>query len=383
MKENRKKIKITDICDIQVGKTPARNNPRFWGDGNKWLSIADMNQGRELENTKETITDEAVKETNCKLIDKGTVLFSFKLSIGKVGITKIPMYTNEAIAAFIIKDKNKLLNKFLYYYLISKDFSIGSNKAVMGNTLNKKILESFMIPLPTLSEQKAIVKKLDQAYSLINKRTESIELLDEYLRSVFLDMFGDPISNPKGWKVMRFDELGSLDRGKSKHRPRNAPELLGGIHPLIQTGDVSNAGVYIENYTSTYSDIGLAQSKKWPKGTLCITIAANIAKTGILDFDACFPDSVVGFVPNNDLTNNEFILFWLSFLQESLEAMAPESAQKNINLRILRELMVVVPPLNLQNKFAEKVRKSEMVRKSMQKQLLLLNDNFQMQLSTL
>ncbi len=155
---------------------------------------------------------------------------------------------------------------------------------------------------------------------------------------------------------MKFSEVGTLDRGKSKHRPRNAPELLGGIHPLIQTGDVANSGGYITEYFSTYSDIGLAQSKMWKKGTLCITIAANIAKTGILTFDACFPDSVVGFQPNQHV-EVEFIQHWLGFLQKQLEETAPEVAQKNINLAILRDLDVIIPDKALQMKFKGVVKK--------------------------
>ena len=190
-----------------------------------------------------------------------------------------------------------------------------------------------------------------------------------------MDMFGDPVRNPKGWKVVKFSDVGKLDRGKSKHRPRNAPELLGGIHPLIQTGNLANCGVYLKEYTSTYSDIGLAQSKKWPSGTLCITIAANIAKTGILSFDACFPDSVVGFIPNQK-TNNLYTLFWLSFLQKILEETAPESAQKNINLGILRALDFPLPKIELQNQFAEKVQAIEAQKEQAQASLAMAEDLF-------
>lgn len=372
-----KQVQITSVCDIQVGKTPSRSNPLYWGSGSLWLSIADMNQGSILTTTKETITEKAIKDCNCKIVPKNTVLFSFKLSIGKVGITDIPMYTNEAIAAFIIKDRSKLDTKFLSYVLKSVDHSIGSNKAVMGKTLNKEQLKKIEIPLPPFEDQKRIVRILDAADALRQKRKQAIELLDEYLKSVFLDMFGDPVKNKKKWPRQKFAILGTLDRGKSKHRPRNAPELLGGKHPLIQTGDVANAGIYIDKYTSTYSDIGLKQSKKWPKGTLCITIAANIAKTGILKLDACFPDSVVGFIADNNKTTGIFIHFWMSFFQKRLEENAPESAQKNINLKILKELEVISPPLKLQNEFSTIVEKTESLKHKMLIQSEELENQFQ------
>ena len=190
------------------------------------------------------------------------------------------------------------------------------------------------------------------------KRRESLAQLDTLLQSTFLDMFGDPVTNPKGWEVRPLGELGTLDRGVSKHRPRNEPSLLGGAHPLIQTGEVANSEGYIRSYTSTYSDLGLRQSKMWPAGTLCITIAANIASTGILTFDACFPDSVVGF-KSDEGGRVEYVqgLFW--FFKEILDQRAPQVAQKNINLKILRALPVPLPHADLQRRFATIVESVE------------------------
>ena len=166
-------------------------------------------------------------------------------------------------------------------------------------------------------------------------------------------MFGDPATNPNRWPLRQFGDVGSLDRGKSRHRPRDASVLYDGPYPFIQTGDVANSGGRIQSYTSTYSEAGLAQSKLWSAGTLCITIAANIAKTGVLEFDACFPDSVVGFVPS-DLVRVGFVQAWLGFLQPTLEANAPQAAQKNINLEILRALPIPVPPTDLQDGFVDR-----------------------------
>lgn len=152
-----------------------------------------------------------------------------------------------------------------------------------------------------------------------------------------------------------------MKRGKSKHRPRNDPILLGGKYPLIQTGDVTNSNTYIKSYTSTYSEEGLKQSKMWKKGTLCITIAANIAESAILTFDACFPDSVVGFTPNGEVISL-FIHYWLSFLQPILEENAPAVAQKNLNVATLEKVGVIVPPLELQNQFASFVQEIDKSR---------------------
>jgi type I restriction enzyme S subunit len=156
--------------------------------------------------------------------------------------------------------------------------------------------------------------------------------------------------------MAKLGEVGVLARGISKHRPRNDPSLLGGKYPLVQTGDVANSDGYIREYKATYSEAGLRQSKLWPKGTLCITIAANIGKTAILDFDACFPDSIVGFLPGGKSTT-EYVQYWFSFIQKRLETDAPQSAQKNINLAILSGLDIPMPPIDLQHEFGMRIRR--------------------------
>ena len=217
------------------------------------------------------------------------------------------------------------------------------------------------IPLPPLPEQRRIAAILDQADALRAKRRQALAQLDSLTQSIFIEMFGDPVINPSAWELTPFGSVGTLDRGVSKARPRNAPELLGGPYPLIQTGDVANCNGYIRQHTATYSEAGLRQSKLWPAGTLCITIAANIAKTGILTFAACFPDSVVGFSAAQPATV-EYVRVWLSFLQKALEDAAPESAQKNINLAILRSLTIPVPPLALQQVFATRIQAVESLK---------------------
>jgi restriction endonuclease S subunit len=155
-----------------------------------------------------------------------------------------------------------------------------------------------------------------------------------------------PFELPQGWEWARFPELGEFGRGKSKHRPRNEPALFNPpIYPVVQTGEVARAKGVIQAYHSKYSEIGLAQSRLWPEGTLCITIAANIADAALLGFDACFPDSVVGFVPAQTLGNAKYFLAFMETARNDLIKFAPATAQKNINLEILGALLIPVPPL--------------------------------------
>jgi len=145
---------------------------------------------------------------------------------------------------------------------------------------------------------------------------------------------------PEGWVYSYLADLGDLGRGKSKHRPRNDPRLFGGAYPFIQTGEVKSANRIIRQYSQTYSDFGLQQSKLWPTGTLCITIAANIAETAFLGFNGCFPDSVVGFSAFKKIILPEYVDFFIQAARMRIEAYAPATAQKNINLETLENLVV-------------------------------------------
>jgi len=362
------KAKLSEVAEIIAGQSPPSSSYNTDGNGLPFLQgKADFGKI----SPKIRIWCDAPQKT----AEPGDILISVRAPVGPTNICDLKACIGRGLSA--IRVSNKIKREYLFGYLRANESKIASlGKGSTFKAITQRDLQNLIVPIPSIEEQTQFVKLYEQSSELIEKRKQAIELLDKYLISTFLKMFGNPMSNPKNWDLKKFGAIGKLDRGMSKHRPRNAPELLGGDHPLIQTGDVSNSGIYIRTYKSTYSDIGLKQSKKWPIGTLCITIAANIAKTGILDFDACFPDSVVGFVPDVRQTNNLFIHYWISFLQEMLERNAPVSAQKNINLKILRDLDVFMPPIESQNKFAEIVKKTELIRQKMLIQSEELDNQF-------
>ncbi len=155
-----------------------------------------------------------------------------------------------------------------------------------------------------------------------------------------------PFEIPENWCWVRLPEIGELERGKSKHRPRNDNILYeNGCYPMIQTGDVARANRYITTFTTCYNEVGLAQSKLWRKGTLCLTIAANIGDVAILTFDACFPDSIVGFNAFLPINSNKYFLYMLSAYKYQLDNLSRSTAQKNINLEILASIPIPLPPL--------------------------------------
>lgn len=147
-------------------------------------------------------------------------------------------------------------------------------------------------------------------------------------------------------------EMGTLSRGRSQHRPRNDSKLYGGKYPFIQTGDVKNSNLYIEKYSQTYNDFGLNQSKLWPENTLCITIAANIADTGILSFPACFPDSIIGFTATKGKTDVRYVKYCFDLLQKSIQNMSKGSTQDNLSMEKLEQLEFNCPSFENQQKIA-------------------------------
>ena len=168
---------------------------------------------------------------------------------------------------------------------------------------------------------------------------------------------------PAGWHWATMPQLGELNRGKSKHRPRDDDQLYGGPHPFIQTGDVRHADGVLSRHSQTYSEFGLAQSRLWPAGTLCITIAANIAETARLSYPACFPDSIVGFVCDSGEAMTKWVQIFLATAKENLETFAPGTAQKNINLEVLQNVAVPLPPLAEQHRIvAEADRRLSLIR---------------------
>lgn len=263
--------------------------------------------------------------------------------------------------------RDDLLTSFLNYQLTSLNDDIYAlARGAAQKNLNVDAFRGLKIVVPTITEQKRIVAILDQVFTCIDKACANAEqnlknareLFESYLQQVFSQR-GD------GWSELTLEEA-SLDfgRGKSKHRPRNDESLYGGEYPFIQTGDVRNSEHVITSYSKTYNDKGLAQSKLWPKGTICITIAANIAETGILDFESCFPDSVIGLVVDSEITTIRFVEYLLQSFKAMLQAKGQGSAQDNINMGTFENLKFPFPKIEKQKLIVDSL---DSLMKSVQK----------------
>ena len=276
--------------------------------------------------------------------------------ISVVGATcgKINLGANCAIGrsvAALRPHPQRLSQFFLYFFMEGQVQRLRAGSQGAAQTvISKEMLANTLLPLPPLEEQRRIVAVLDEAlegldcaraHAEANARNAQ-ELFDNLLITIFREIEADADH------IILSNAASDFGRGRSRHRPRNDPDLYGGDYPFIQTGDVRNSKGVIWNYSQRYNERGLAQSKLWPEGTVCITIAANIAETGILGFDACFPDSVIGMVCNREVAIPEYVEFMLRFYAADLRAQAKGSAQDNINLGTFERALFPFPPIDIQ-----------------------------------
>ena len=289
------------------------------------------------------------------LITKNDLLYAWSASLGAYLWSGEDGWLNQHIFKVIPNDNVDKM--YLYHGLvhITENLYAKAHGSGMVHVTLKPFLNT-PIPLPpTLAEQQRIVNRIESMFAKLDEAKEKAQnVVDGFetrkaaiLHKAFTGELTAKWRKENGvsddsWVVKTIGECGKWERGRSKHRPRNAPELFGGKYPFIQTGDIANADIYIYEHKQTLSEFGFQQSRLFPKDTLCITIAANIGKVAILTYDCCFPDSVVGFTPFENV-DSKFMYYKINDMQKDLEAMAPATAQKNLNLKLLTSVSVQIP----------------------------------------
>ncbi|WP_194138405.1 restriction endonuclease subunit S [Bacillus cereus] len=266
---------------------------------------------------------------------------------------------------------------WLYYYFARPSFYKNLESLATG-TGSKRIQPRELLKLdilvPSLTVQKKITEILTSVDANIKQTEAIIEQTEQIKKGLMQQLLTKGIGHtkfkktkigeiPEEWELVKLEDIATVDRGRFSHRPRNDPKFYGGNIPFVQTGDVAKAQGYLKVHSQTLNEQGLGVSKLFPKGTIIITIAANIGETAIASYDVCFPDSLVGIIPNEDI-NIEFLEFYLRTRKDYLDENATESAQKNINLQVLKPLLVSLPPKNEQERIAS-------ILKSLEKKIML------------
>ena len=247
-------------------------------------------------------------------------------------------------------------------------------------------LRDFNFSLPPLAEQRAIARALRAVQAATDARRRELHLERERRAALVADLFtrgtrgeecveNDGFSVPRSWSVCPLGKAARLQRGAFAHRPRNAPQFYGGTTPFIQTGDVVASGGRIRRHQQTLNDLGVSISKVFPKGTIIITIAANIGYTGVLEYDCACTDSLIAIQPNTDV-DAEYLNFYLATQQQEMDRQAPRGTQKNINLEFLKPWPILLPPVEEQHRISDCLRAQAEVVDGLTAEVNLLDELF-------
>ena len=365
------RYKLKDIFDLQMGKTPSRNNSEYWNtEDYKWISIADLGKtGKYISETKEYLSESAVTDSGIKVIPANTVVMSFKLSIGKTAITAEDMYSNEAIMAFHDRHVVDILPEYIYYMFKYKNWDEGSNKAVMGKTLNKVTLSEVEIDICSMEEQREIVNVLDKMMVVLEDRKAELALLDELIKARFVELFGDPKDNPKGYSKKQLKETCRVITGNTPSRA--VSEYYGDHIEWIKTDNIVSGLLNPTTATESLSEKGMAVSRTVESGAILMAcIAGSIASIGrvcVTDRKVAFNQQINAIVPSD-----YNILFLCVMLQISKEYLVDEinMALKGILSKSkLEEKTFYVPPMELQEQFAAFVTQINKSKVAVQKAL--------------
>ena len=306
-----------------------------------------------------------------KAVRAGDVLVStVRPNLNAVAVVPDELDGEIASTGFCVLRTNPKLaeGKFIFYRCLTPEFVnslIAQMRGANYPAVSDGVVKRTDTPLPARKEQRRIVELLEQADGLRRQRTEADTLADRILPALFLKLFGDPARNSRSLPTERMERLAQVKRGDFRHRPRTEPRFYGGPYPFIQINDITASGIIIRTHSQTLNEKGLAISRMFPAETVVVSIAATIAASGILGFDSCFPDSLVGVRSRDKRTTQEYLLFYLRLMAAHLTRIAPQLAQKNINLEILNALDVPVPQPHSLQLFTDAVKRFVAVEQRM------------------
>lgn len=357
--------KLSDVFMLQMGKTPARAKNAYWNDGsNQWVSISDLSGfDKYVGTTKETITDLAVSESGIKIVPENTVIMSFKLTLGKTAITQKPVYTNEAIMAFIPTGKYEIDTNYFYHLFSGRDWSKGTNRAVMGVTLNKATLGEIEIDIPPLCEQTEIAEKLDKVDALIADRITQLEKLDLLVKSRFIELFGDTVLNPYNWNKEPLGKVCDVRDGT-----HDSPKYYDTGYPLVTSKNLSSGDI-------DFTDCSLICKNDFDKinerskvdfGDILMPMIGTVGNPVIVKIKNDFAIKNVALIKfyNDTRVTNVYVkaLLKSDYFDSEVLGKVRGGTQKFISLGDIRKLEILVPPIDLQNQFAEFVEQTDKLK---------------------
>ena len=338
-----------------MGKTPSRNNIEFWiARDYKWISIADLTKTTKyISETKEYLSKSAVEESKIKVIPANTVVMSFKLSIGKVAITSEDMYSNEAIMAFHDKHIVEILPEYIFYMFKYNNWEEGSNKAVMGKTLNKASLSEIEINIAPIEKQKEIVQVLNKMMDIISARENEIKLLDDLIKARFVEMFVS--------KNYPREKLENLSYGKGEYGAQSASIKNTSNRPrYVRITDINDDGSLNSDIVCS-ANVEDDESYKLSYEDFCFArMGATVGKTyAYRNGNQIFAGYLIRYRLNINKIIPEYLYEFTRLEEYRNWVLLNQSgaAQPGINAKKYGSLMIPVAPLKEQRTFTEFINK--------------------------
>ena len=345
---------LEELFDLQMGKTPSRNTAEYWNtEDNKWIAIGDLSKcGKYICDTKEYLSEQAVIDSGISLIPQNTVVMSFKLSIGKTAITKESMYSNEAIMSFRDRGIVELMPDYIYYLFKAKDWEVGTNKAVMGKTLNKATLSKIKICVADITKQREIVEILDKVSEIIDARKQELKELDNLIKSRFVEMFGHQSHNEKQHKYGKIDDVAEIFLGIT-HTPTYVEAGVMFISAKNTSGDYLDLSDV--KYISREEFEGAPQGSKPKKNDVLFSrVGSNLGHPVILeeDLELCTFVSL-GFLRTKGAVTSNYLKHWMrdEFFAKQVQEHVKGVGQPNLNTGWLKEFKIIIPSLEEQRAF--------------------------------
>ena len=344
------KVKIGDVCTVVSGSTPKSTVPEFWNGNIKWITPAELSDDSYIINdSKRHITDIGFAKTGLKLFPEGTVILSSRAPIGKTAIAGCEMCCNQGFKNLICGEK--IDSKYLYFFLSSKtDYLNSLGRGATFKELSKTIVENIKIPLPDLSEQVAIATRLEKIQFLINMRKKEAETLEALVKSRFIELFGEPLANQKGWQTMSIVEAAPIKSQRGDLADEvwllnlDAVEAQTGtvlFKHRVQSGEINASTVYFTTENVLYSKL-----------------RPYLNKVVMPDEDGVATSEMIPMYPLADRLNRAYLCYWLrsdAFVRHISEKVAGAKMPR-VSMDYFRSLAIELPPLELQEQFADFVK---------------------------
>lgn len=355
--KSMRRTTLGECCEIVSGATPSTRTPAFWDGDVDWATPKDLSglDGKFIARTARRITREGLASCAASILPPQSVLFSSRAPIGHVAINTVPMATNQGFKSFVPKRKEEVEPSFLYHWLRAHRMFLESlGNGATFKEISKAVVSRIEIKLPTFAEQRRIADILDKADAIRKMRRETIALTEEFLRSVFLEMFGDPVTNPKGWPTKPLAKLGRVTTGNTPSRAM--PEYFGNDIEWIKSDNINTPSHFLTSAAEGLSAQGRAVGRIVPAGSTLMTCIAGsptcIGNVALADREVAFNQQINAVTPHEGV-DSRFLYVLLLVGKQLVQAASTNSMKGMVSKGKLEEVLVPAPPPDLQNRFGE------------------------------